>query len=175
MAVRKALVLVSGQTRELPTGDTLTGAGADPWTYIKLGADFVTSSATAVDITGMSFTPAANTDYEFAAMLLLRTATATVGPRPGLAWPTGMTDGVATINMPSSGTAQTLVFGNINATLLSAVGGLPNTTQSYPSEVSGMVRSGASPSGALRLQMASETAGTNVTVKAGSFLKYRTI
>lgn len=34
---------------------------------------------------------------------------------------------------------------------------------------------GASPSGTIRVQLASETAGTVVTVKAGSFIKYRTI
>jgi len=151
------------------------GGGADPWTYLKLGSDFVTSSATAVDVTGLAFTPAANTQYEFEALLLLRTATATVGPRPGLAWPTGGTDGVADIVMPTSGTAQVLVFGNINAALLAAVGGLPNTTQSYPARIRGNFMAGASPSGTVKVQMASETGGTNVTVKTGSFLRYRII
>ncbi len=149
--------------------------GADPWTYLKLSTNFVTSSATAVDITGLGFTLAANVQYEFEALLLLRTATATVGPRPGLAWPTGTTDGVARIYMPSSATAQTIVFGNVNAALLAAVGGLPNTTQSWPSSINGTVIAGASPVGNLRLQMASETGGTNVTVMTGSFLKYRSI
>lgn len=150
-------------------------SGADPWTYIKLGSDFPTTSATAVDITGLAFTPSANKTYEFEALLLLRTATATVGPRPGIAWPTGMTDGVSDIYMPTSATAQVMGFGNVNAAILAAVGGLPNTTQSYPARVSGMVISGASPSGTVKLQLASETAGTSVTVKVGSFIKYREI
>lgn len=149
--------------------------GADPWTYLKLSSNFVTSSGTAVDITGLAFTPVSSVQYEFEAMLLLRTATATVGPRPGLAWPVGGVDGVAQIYMPTSATAQVLAFGNINAALLSAVGGLPNTTQSWPSSIKGTVIAGVSPTGNLRLQMASETGGTNVTVMAGSFLKYRVI
>lgn len=157
------------------TWATPAGGGSDPWTYVKLSSDFVTSSATAVDVTGLNFTPSASTQYEFEAVLLLRTATATVGPRPGLAWPTGMTDGVADIIMPTSATAQVLVFGNNNAALLAAVGGLPNTTQSYPSRIRGTVLAGASPSGTVRVQMASETGGTNVTVKAGSFIRYRSI
>ena len=33
---------------------------------------------------------------------------------------------------------------------------------------------GASPSGTFRVQLASETAGTNVIMKAGSFIRYRT-
>jgi len=158
---------------------TLVNAAAEPavseWTTVKLSGDISTSSATAVDVTGLAFTPAANKQYEFEALLLLRTATATVGPRTGLAWPSGLTDGVANLFVPTSGTAQVLVFGNFNAALLAAVGGLPNTTQSYPSIIKGTLITGASPSGTLKVQMASETAGTNVTVKAGSFLKYRLV
>lgn len=148
---------------------------SDPWTYIKLTNDFVTSSATAVDVTGMAFTPSANMQYEFEACLMLRTATATVGPRPGLAWASGGTDGVARIDTTSSATAALIANGNITASLLAAVGGLPNTTASFPAQITGTFIAGASPSGTIRLQMASETAGTNVTVKAGSWLKYRTI
>lgn len=151
------------------------GGGADPWTYIKLASDFPTSSATAVDITGLAFTPSANTQYEFEAHLLCRTATATVGPRPGVAWPTGGTDGVASIYVPSSVSAEVQQHGNINAAVLGPVGGLPNTTQSYGAKVMGTFIAGASPSGTVKLQLASETAGTTVTVKAGSFLKYRTV
>lgn len=149
--------------------------GSDGWTYLKLAADFTTSSATAVAVTGLEFTPALNVQYEFEALLFLRTATATVGPRPGLAWPTGMTDGVAGISMPTSATAQVMAFGNINAAILAAVGGLPNTTQSYPARIAGSVMAGATPVGTVKVQMASETAGTVVTVKAGSFLKYRAV
>lgn len=147
----------------------------DPWTYVKLASDFTTTSSTAVDITGLAFTPAANTSYEFEAVLLTRTATATVGPRPGIAWPTGMTDGVVEIYQPSAVGTQVMQFGNINAAVLAPVGGLPNTTQSYKGTIIGMVIAGASPSGTVKMQLASETAGTTVTAKAGSYLKYRKI
>ena len=140
---------------------------------MRLDSDFVTSSATAVDITGLAITPAANKRYEIYAVLFTRTATATVGPRPGLAWPSGLTDGVASIRQTSSATANLIVNGNIAGALLIAVGGLPLTTSSYPAIVEGALIAGASPSGNLRLQIASETAGTNVTVKAGSFIRYR--
>ena len=154
-------------------GWTTPGGGSDPWTYVTLAADFTTTSATAVDVTGLAFTPAANTKYEFEAVLLTRTATATVGPRPGLAWPTGMTDGVARIKQTSSATAELTTNGNINAALLCAVGGLPTNTQSYPADIKGVVIAGASPSGTVKVQLASETAGTTVTIKAGSFIRYR--
>lgn len=149
------------------------GGGSDPWTYATLAVDFTTTSATAVDVTGLAFTPAANTKYEFEAALMTRTATTTVGPRPGLAWPTGMTDGVARIKQTSSSTAELTTNGNIAAAMLCAVGGLPTTTGSFPANIKGMVVAGASPGGTVKVQLASETAGTTVTIKAGSFIKYR--
>jgi hypothetical protein len=147
--------------------------GSDPWTYVTLGSDFTTSSATAVDVTGLNFTPAANTKYVFEATLLTRTATTTVGPRPGVAWPTGMTDGVASIQQSSSAAANVFANGNISGAVLAPVGGVPTTTGSWPAFVWGMVQAGASPSGTVKVQLASETAGTVVTIKAGSYLRYR--
>jgi hypothetical protein len=159
------------QTWATPAG----GSGSDPWTYVVLGSDFTTTSATAVDVTGLNFTPAANTKYVFEATLMTRTATATVGPRPGVAWPTGMTDGVAAIQQTSSATANLFANGNISAAVLTAVGGVPTTTGSWPAFVWGVVVAGASPSGTVKVQLASETAGTTVTIKAGSYLRYRSI
>lgn len=152
-----------------------SGGGSDPWTYLKLASDFTTSLATAQDVTGLAFTPAANQSYEFEAMLMLRTATATVQPRIGLAFATGLTDGVASAFLSQSATAQLTAFGNINAALLMAVGGLANNTQSWPGGIRGLIRAGASPSGNVKVQLASETAGTVVRVVSGSFLKYRQI
>lgn len=153
----------------------LPASGSDPWVYVILASDFLTSSATAVPVTGLQFTPALNKKYEFEGKFMLRTATATVGPRPGLGWPTGMTDGVASLWMTSSATARLLANGNIAAALLIAVGGLPTNTLSYPAFLEGMVVAGASPSGTVKVNLASETAGTNVTMKAGSFIKYREV
>lgn len=148
------------------------GEGDDGWTNLILAADFPTSSAVAVD-TGISFLPAANARIMFEARLLLRTATNTVGPRPGLAWPTGMTDGAAMIMMPSSATANLIANGNINAAILIAVGGVPNANQSYLATMSGLMIAGGAPGSSLRVQLASETAGTAVTMKAGSFLRWK--
>jgi hypothetical protein len=149
--------------------------GSDPWTYVVLASDFPTTSNTAVPVTGLAFTPAANKKYEFEGKFMMRTATTTVGPRPGLGWPTGMTDGVASLWMTSSATAQLIANGDINAALLIAAGGLPTNTRSYPSFLEGMVVAGASPSGTVKVNLASETAGTTVTMKAGSFIKYREV
>lgn len=147
----------------------------DSWTTVALASDFTTSSGTAVDVTGLSFTPEANTTVEFEAMLLTRTANTAVGARQGVAWPTGMTDGVAEVTRPSSAGVELVQFGNTNAAVLAPIGGLPTTTQSHMASVRGMAVAGATPAGTVSIQLASELGGTTVTAKAGSYLKYRTI
>jgi hypothetical protein len=161
-------------TGKVPSAQ-LPASGSDPWTYVRLTSDFSTSSATAVDVTGLNFTPAANQRYEIEVALMVRTATATVGPRPGCAWPTGATDGVAWLQVTSASGTNVVQNGNINQAVLAPVGGLPNATASFPASIKGLLVMGASPSGTFRVQLASETAGTVVTIKAGSFLRYRTV
>jgi hypothetical protein len=105
---------------------------------------------------------------------MLRTATTTVNPRPGLAWATGLSDGTVQGDVTQSTTGRLTMNGNIGAAVLGQVGGLPNNSQSWPATIWGNAIAGASPSGSVRIQLASETAGTNVTIKAGSYLRYRT-
>jgi hypothetical protein len=167
-------VLTKTSNADFATSWQSPSSGSDPWTYVRLGSDFSATASTAQNVTGFSFTPAANTRYEFEAMLMTRTATATVGPRPGLAWPTGMSDGVASIRQTSAAGTEVQQHGNIAGAILAPVGGLPTTTGSWPASIRGMVVAGASPSGAVQVQLASETAGTAVTIKANSFLRYRT-
>jgi len=156
-------------------GAAVGGGGSDPWSYVKLAVDFATT-LTAVQNSPLILTPLANINYEFEASLMIRTATATVNPRIGLSWPTGMTDGIAQIIESQAATGTPLfASGNINAALLVAVGGLPNTTQSWPVSIRGMLRAGAIPVGNLTIQLSSETAGTSVRIMTGSFIKYRTI
>lgn len=168
----------------IPTGTTSTtvslgnhthSGGSDPWTVIRLSAEFPTTSNAAQNITGLAFTPTASKTYEFYATLMCRTATATVGPRPGIGWPTGCTDGVASVQMTSSATANVFANGNISASVLAPVGGVPTTTASWPAVLWGVFITGATPSGDFRLQLASETNGTQVRAMAGSFLRYREI
>jgi hypothetical protein len=156
-------------------GDAGQGGGADPWTYIKLADDFTISTTAAGNIPGLAFTPVANTSYEFEAVLMMRTAVTTTGPRPGLTWPTGMVDGVVMIDAASSATARILANGNIAAEVVCNNTGLPNTTQSFPARFVGTAIAGANPSGNVQLRLRSEIAASAVTVKAGSFLKYRVL
>jgi len=134
-------------------------------------ADVVPASGPA-----LSFAPAANKRYVFEARLRLRTAATATGAQPGVAWPTsGMTDGTAEARVAISAAAQVAAFGNINAAFRALGTALPNTTQSWPGIIEGEIEAGATPVGSLRIQLASEVAASAVTVKAGSFLRYREI
>lgn len=151
------------------------GGGSDPWTYVRITSDFTTTSATAVNVTDMAFTPSANTRYEFEASLYLQTATAATGPRPGLtAGPTGLTRAGARISAPSSATAE--IIHNWRGQAGSALStGLPTANVDYLGSIFGAIVAGASPSGTIQVTLHSETAGTTVRIMAGSFLKYRTV
>jgi hypothetical protein len=166
-------------TGEISTHTHAGGGGADPWTYIKLAADFTTTSATADDVNNgalFGFTPAANTGYIWESVLAIRSGTATVNPRLGFAWSTGMTDGICSIEQTSTATAKVMANGNIAAALLVAVGGIPTNNSSWPAICYGVVQAGANPSGNCRMQLASETAGTTVRVVASvSYFRYRAL
>lgn len=161
-----------------PTGSTgPTGpSGSDQWTYVRLASPVTTSSATAVSITGLAFTPTANKTYRIEAHVLVRAATATVGPRPGLNFPTGLTTQAMVITVPNSATALGfLAIGASTAGQFVAGTGLPVTTADFLGKIEGTIVVGASPSGTVQVTIASETAATNVTVQAGSWLAYREI
>jgi hypothetical protein len=162
-----------------PQGETgPAGTGADPWTYVKVtGSDFQTTLATWSTVTGLTFTPPANSTIEIEAALLVSTATATVGPRPALNWGTGLLSGAVSIYTPSSGTAETIVHATIGTSAgnaQAAVGGLPTINVPFRAQILATIRTGASPQ-AVSVQLASETGGTAVKALIGSFLKYRTV
>jgi hypothetical protein len=150
-------------------------SGSDPWAYVKLAEDFEISTTAAGDIPGLAFTPAANTQYEFEAQLMLQTTVTTTGPRPGVAWPTGLTDGTVMVNVASTAVARVLANGNTTAEVVANNTGLPVINASYPASIVGTVIAGASPSGSVRLRLRSEVAASAVRAKAGSWLKYRVI
>lgn len=148
--------------------------GPPAWTNAVLGSDFTTSGTALVDVPGLAFAPAAGKVYEFRALLLVRTATAATTPRPAIAWPTA-TDGVAMLRIANTVATDNIQEGNIGGVVEIPVGALPNTTQSWPAEAEGVLVSGPTPSGTLKVQLASETAAVVVTIKAGSFLSWREV
>jgi len=152
---------------------TLIWTTPDPWTYVVLGSDFSTANTAAVNVTELAFTPSASKKYEIYGMFMLTTSNVLYGPRPGCAWPTGMTNGVVMFEMTSAAGTQVLQNGNKNAAVLCPAGGLPKIDESYPAQMNAMLVVGPSPSGNFQIQLASENSTATVTMKAGSFIKYR--
>lgn len=155
--------------------DLVIGGGSDPWTYVKLAQNFTSSLTANTAVTGLNFAPAANQTYVIEGCFLLRTATATVGARPGCSWPTGYSDGAAWVGAPNSYTAFASRFIPAGTTQNAASTGLNDTTGSHLGQLWATLVTGASPSGNFQITLATETAGTNVTMRAGSWIRYRTI
>jgi hypothetical protein len=160
-------------TGEITSHSHPASGGSDPWVRIKLAADFVTSLATNVNITGFAFTPAINKTYLIFGYFLLRTATATIGARPGVAWPANLTDSTMRVEAANSLTASALQLFGARTTKNAASTGLATTADSHWGSLDGIMITSGTTSGTFQITLASETAGTNVTMKAGSVLMYR--
>lgn len=147
----------------------------DEWNYLFLTSDFSTSLATLDDVPGMSFTPDSNAHYVVEFTGLMRTSSAAVGARPGITWPLGVGDGVAFSSGASSAAATTPRYGNTSsATFEMTTSALADATGSWPAEMRATFLTGTV-TGPFKIGLRSGTAATSVTMKAGSFLRYKRI
>lgn len=151
----------------------------DPWTRVKLTADFTNALATFSDITGLTYTPPANSDFIIEAELLILTTTTTTLPRIGVSLPAGMQWAAAEILQAGAvDTATVVQEGGTttgSATVQMPAGGLAVASVPRLCRVVVKGRSGATPA-AIKLQLAAEAAGANVVfVKAGSEMRSRVI
>jgi hypothetical protein len=152
---------------------------SDPWTRVKLASDFTTALATFVNITGMTYTPPATSDFIIEAELLLWTTTTTTLPRIGVALPAGMQyAAVEIVQAGATDTTQVVQEGGTTtaaATVQVPAGGLAVASVPRMCRVVIKGKSGANPT-AVTLQLAAEIAGANVCfVKAGSEMRSRVI
>ena len=147
--------------------------GSDPWTYKTVSSvHYGCSNTPFYDITGLNFTPGTNSSYEFEAVLMLKTQTATVNPRIQFRWPTN-TSSVGWINLSQTFNTQLMSFGNQTSTQNTAVGGLATTTAPWPCIAGGIIKTYGGTTSSFGIMIASETSGTFVSTMIGSFLKYR--
>jgi hypothetical protein len=171
----------TGAAEEITVGSgLLLSAGAltavDQWTFVRKGGNQTTSGTANVNVTDLLFTPAASKRYWVMGRLLVRTATATSGVQPGIAWPSGLDDAASRIFVPNSNTAFASRFQGATTTQKAAGTGLPTTTDSYLVEIDAYLITGGAPSGNFQITFASETAdAVLVTVRAGSWIAYREI
>ncbi len=154
---------------------THAGGGGDLWTVIKLAEDFISSLAANTFVPNFFFTPVAGKTYLIFGYFLLRTATTTVGARPGVSWPSNITDSIMRMEAANSLTSSAVRTWGAQTTQNATSTGLATTTHSHWGSLDGIMITSPTVSGNFQITLASETAGTNVTMKAGSVLMYREI
>ena len=178
----KQATLVSGTNIKTVNGNSLlgsgdvviSGGGGNDWVYVKL-VSAATTTGTANSNTLLAFTPIANTMYEFEAKLFLQSAATTTGVRPGIAWPSGLTQNSAWVLSPTSQTAFASRFFGNTSTANAASTATAIINEGFYGKAEGMFVTGANPSGNLIITLASEIAASEVRIMQNSFIRYRII
>lgn len=164
----------SGDCEELTVGTGLTlsaGSLKSDWTYVVLGGDVSDTTGALVD-SGLTFTPVANKIYEIECRLVFISAATTTG----FHW--SFVDTATATWVTGRQTVPTLVnaeigkfgpFATVAGTTVSAI----NTE--YLANGNAMYKTQASPAGVVKIQFNTEVPASAVTLRAGSFLKYRAI
>lgn len=161
----------------VPQGATGAAGAGDPWTYVKLAAP-VTADTITVD-TALAFTPLSNLHYVVEGVMVVRSPAITTGIRPGIKWPltgSSLISSAALISVANS--ASTLisrVYGllvqNVNAASLATA----TANEDTYAEMSATFVTGATSAGTFGITLTSEIAGSLVSMRVGSYLRYRTI
>lgn len=146
---------------------------SEAWTYLRVASDVSNSTVTPANITGLGFTPATDAQYIVEGMLMLRSAAATTAPQPGIIWPTNPGDGVYWTQQASAANSTTPRYGNTSATFNSGALDIADATGSWPIKLDITFLTGPTTSGDFQLTIRSEVAASAVTVRAGSWIRYR--
>lgn len=156
--------------------DGTIGGSGDGWTYTFLTANHTNSTTTPTDVPDLAFTPAANKRYEIEGRFFVTAAATTTGAQIGVVWPTGIVaPSAVTLAVPSSATATTFRYAVRGGNAVALATGTPSQTLEAMGLLTGILTTGASPSGTFKIQLDSEVAASEARVLAGSFLRYREI
>ncbi|MBI5233519.1 MAG: hypothetical protein HY880_04120 [Deltaproteobacteria bacterium] len=145
----------------------------DDWlreVYISKASDTSNTTTTLADITGLSFTAAANKDYLIEAFIAYTTAATTTGIElaiNGPASPAGFAGQTIACTAASTLAGRTFNAYNTSGGALSAA-----ITGVNIAKMEILFKNGAN-AGTVTLRFASEVSASNVTVVASSILKYR--
>lgn len=181
MAVQGTDLIVierSGTLYKATVSSLPSGGSSD--TVTKLASDFTNATVTFTDITGFSYTPPANADFEIEAWLLIVAGNATTNlPRVGISIAAGQQYGAASIEQVGATTTTEVAthgtFLTTATTVQVPAGGVAAINTPYEAICRVKGRAGASP-GAIKFQLAAETAAASAAiVKAGSTMKTRTV
>jgi hypothetical protein len=139
-------------------------AASDPWSWQKLSADVSNSTVTLANVTGLSFTGAANTTYLVEVLGTFQSAAATTGIALALDIPSGSVSGQNI--QPASATTVTGTEQIADAATTGATTGVRAAVTNVPILATYIVAIGAT-AGTVQLQFRSEVAASAVTMKAG--------
>ena len=146
---------------------TLLGSADTRLTTARLAADVTNNTTTLTNVTGLAIALAANSTYTIDAKMMFQTAATATGIRLTQKAPAGATV-VAQWNTPTSLTARTLANQRA-ADTGAATTGVDVANANTLACGSLLVMTGAT-AGNLQIRFASEVAGSNAVVKAGSHL-----
>ena len=146
---------------------TLLGSADTRLTTARLAADVTNNTTTLTNVTGLAIALAANSTYTIDAKVMFQTAATATGIRLTQTAPAGATV-VAQWNTPTSLTARTLANQRA-ADTGAATTGVDVANANTLACGSLLVMTGAT-AGNLQIRFASEVAGSNAVVKAGSNL-----
>jgi hypothetical protein len=183
-----ATIAASGSAADLSTGTVPSarlGSGtpssstvlrgdstwSEDWVYVVLGSDATNSTGTLVD-TDLSFTPAANGLYEVEARLVYETAATTTGLQWTFVDSSSATWSTQAISVPANATTNVFRNGALNTVVLGSGTGAATR---HLATGAAMVQAQAVPAGLFKIQIRTEVAASLVTVRAGSFLRYRRV
>ena len=177
MAADSATALVTQQSFKA-YADAASGGGGSQWTYVKLASTQTTMSTTHVDITGLNFTPAADTMYEIQFYLMMQSDTASRGWGVGFTWPTGLDDGSAwyyawdaTISVDDGSTIEFMKF-PAGTTAEQQVENIYAVDTSTIVEGRALLLAGSGVSGHFQMTFETENAAATASCMAGSFIRY---
>lgn len=140
------------------------------WTYISLESDSVVSTTALADVPGMSFAAAADTSYEIEIFGAFQTAATTTGIGIALNIPSGTVIGMAFAPSGSVLATQTVA----DDAVLISTGAVASANSNAPVLGKYIVSIGGT-GGTVQLRQSSSVAASNSVLKAGLWLKYRSI
>ena len=147
--------------------------GSDPWSWLKLASDVSNSTTTLADVTGLSFTAAANTTYVVKVIGAFQSAATTTGIAAALDIPSGSVIGQITANISAIAINALEQIADDATTGVSTAARAVSTNTPIVGEF--VVAVGAT-GGPVTLRFRSEVASSAVTMKAGlTVLGYRAI
>lgn len=149
------------------------GGGSDPWTWVKLATNSTVSTTAFANVSGMSFSAAANTTYLVEVFGAYQTAATTTGIALTLDIPSGSIIGNNIVLTSATAVGGTEIIADTAST--GATTGVRALNTNTPISATFIVAIGATP-GTVQLMQRSEVAASNTVLQASlTAMGYRVI